>query len=301
MLGGRGRGSGTRPYLMLMEHGRVAAACVALIATLAWLAGCGAQAAGNDAQGSSSTVLRVFAAASLTDAFGEIGADFAQVNHGVTLSDNFGGSDTLAAQIAQGAPADVFASANVAQMSAVVKGGQVDAASVKTFAHNRLVVIYPAANPAHLRSLQDLANPGVKIDLAAQSVPAGQYALDFLTKASVDPSFGSAYKSSVLKNVVSYETDVKAVLAKVSLGEADAGIVYTTDAATKAASVGTLAIPDSLNSIAVYPIAPLKASAHRAAAQAFVDYLTSPQGQAVLAKYGFLAGSDGPQYPPPTG
>lgn len=273
-------------------------AVLVLSLVLTALAGCGTSLAGNDVA-ASPTSLTVFAAASLTGAFGEIATNFEQQNRTVKVTYNFGGSDTLAAQITQGAPAEVFASANVAQMDVVVKGGQVDGASVKTFAHNRLVVIYPSANPAHLRTLQDLAQPGLKLDLAATTVPVGAYALDFLTKASADPSFGASYKANVLKNVVSYETDVKVVLTKVRLGEADAGIVYTTDAATATGSVGTVAIPDALNDVALYPIAPVKGSAHAGLAQQFVEYVDSPSGQATLAKYGFLMGSSGAQYAPP--
>ncbi len=270
-----------------------------LVAALV-LAGCGASASptGNS---NDPVTLNVFAAASLTEAFGEIGTTFHAAHPGVTVSYNFGGSDTLATQIAQGAPADVFASANAAQMDVVVKGGGVDGASVRTFAHNRLVVIYPAANPAGIATLQDLAKKGVKIDLAASTVPAGKYALDFLTKAGADPAFGPSYKAEVLQNVVSYETDVRLVLTKVSLGEADAGIVYTTDAATKAGAVGTLAIPDALNSIAVYPIAPVKSSAHASLAAQFVAYVASAEGQGALAQHGFLPGGSGAQYVPPAG
>jgi len=245
--------------------------------------------------------LKVFAAASLYEAFTEMQTKFQAAHSNVTISYNFGGSDTLATQITLGAAADVFASANTTQMNVVVKAGQVTGTSIQTFAHNRLVVIYPKANPAHVQTLQDLAKSGLRLDLAASTVPVGQYAIDFLTKASADPAFGASFKANVLKNVVSYETDVKVVLAKVSLGEADAGIVYTTDAATKSDSVGTITIPDSLNSIAVYPIAPVKASGHADVAAQFVAYVNATDGQMVLAKFGFLPGRSGPQYAPPAG
>jgi len=269
-----------------------------LLPLFAALAGCGGATTGGATSGPP-VGLTVFAAASLTDAFKEAQTKFQAAHPGVTISYNFAGSDTLATQITQGAPADVFASANTTQMNVAVKGGQVAAASVQTFAHNRLVVIYPKANPAHIQALQDLAKPGLKLDLAAQTVPVGQYAVDFLTKASADPAFGPDFKAKTLKNVVSYETDVKSVLAKVGLGEADAGIVYTTDAATRAGDVGTIVIPDALNSIAVYPIAPVASSAHADVARQFVDYVASADGQAILAKYGFLPGSSGPQYAAP--
>jgi molybdate transport system substrate-binding protein len=150
-------------------------------------------------------------------------------------------------------------------------------------------VIYPKANPAGLQTLLDLATPGVKLVLADKSVPVGQYAVSFLDNAVKDASFGATYKADVLKNVVSYELDVKSVLTKVELGEADAGIVYTTDAATDTTGqAGQLAIPDNLNVIAVYPIAVVKDSPNLSMAQAFVDYVLSTDGQAILTKYGFI-------------
>jgi molybdate transport system substrate-binding protein len=233
--------------------------------------------------------LTVFAAASLTDAFNEIGKNFEAANPGTSVSFNFAGSQQLAQQIGQGAPADVFASANNAQMAGAIKSGQVVSGSQKTFARNRLVVIYPAANPGKLSQLQDLANPGLKVVLADKSVPVGDYALDFLTRASASPDFTATFSPTVLANVVSYETDVKQVLAKVALGEADAGIVYTTDITPDAAAkVGRLNIPDALNTVASYPIAAIQGSANAALAQKFVDYVLSSEGQAVMAKYGFL-------------
>lgn len=241
----------------------------------------------------------VFAAASLRDAFTDIGAAYSRTHPNVVVTFNFAGSDTLAQQIAQGAPADLFASANATQMDVAVKSGAIAGSGVKTFAHNRLVLIYPTANPAHIQTLRDIARPGVKVDLAARSVPVGQYALDFLAKASADPAFGPGYRAAVLKNVVSYETDVKAVLAKIVLGEADAGIVYTTDAATASGKVGAITIPDALNSIATYPIGVVNGSKQAAAARDVLNYIVAAQGQDRLAKYGFLPGSAGRQYTPP--
>ncbi|HLZ09084.1 MAG TPA: molybdate ABC transporter substrate-binding protein [Chloroflexota bacterium] len=233
--------------------------------------------------------LNVYAAASLTAAFGDIGKSFEAANPGTRVTFNFAGSSDLAAQIGKGAPADVFASANEAQMAVVVKSGQIAADAPRPFARNRLVVIYPTSNPAKLAKLQDLANPGVKVVLAAKAVPVGQYALDFLAKANKDPSFGATYQADVVKNVVSYEQDVKAVLTKVTLGEADVGIVYTTDVTPDAASkVGRFVIPDALNTIAVYPIAAVKTSPQGDLAKKFVDYVLGTAGQMVLVKYGFI-------------
>jgi molybdate transport system substrate-binding protein len=183
----------------------------------------------------------------------------------------------------------VFASANGAQMNGVEASGQVVSGTQRTFVRNRLVVIYPTANPGAISTLQDLGKPGLKIVLADKSVPVGGYALDFLTKASASPDFTPAFSATVLANVVSYETDVKQVLSKIALGEGDAGIVYTTDITPdQADKVGRLDIPDALNTVASYPIATIKDSPNAALAQAFVDYVLSPAGQATLARWGFI-------------
>jgi molybdate transport system substrate-binding protein len=284
------------------HHLRAILPGVCLSVLLLALSACGTTTTGTGGSATATSAppvsLNVFAAASLQKAFTQIGTQFHAAHPNVTTTFNFAGSDALATQINQGAPADVFASANGAQMDVVVKAGTVDGTQAKTFAHNRLVVVVPSNNPGQITSLQDLAKPGKKVVLAAKTVPVGGYALTFLTKASADPSFGASYKANVLKNVVSYEADVKSVLAKVSLGEADAGIVYTTDAATAASTTSTLAIPDAFNVIATYPIAPVKASKNASVAQQFIDYVAGPDGQAVLAAYGFIAGSSGAQYTP---
>lgn len=233
--------------------------------------------------------LTVFAAASLADAFKEIGRQFGVANGGATVTFNFAGSDQLATQITQGAPADVFASANTKQMGVAIAAGDVISGTQKTFVRNRLVVVYPKENPGKLAALKDLATPGLKIVLANKSVPVGGYALDFLAKASKLPEYTAEFSPTVLKNVVSYEENVKAVLGKITLGEADAGIVYTTDAATvKDGSIAQLIIPDNLNTIATYPIAATKNAKNPDLARKFVDYVLGPEGQQVLAKYGFI-------------
>jgi molybdate transport system substrate-binding protein len=269
---------------------------LALIAALLLFVGA-LSACGGTSSGSSSTptatsappvTLNVFAAASLKNAFTEIGQKFQQAHSNVTVTFNFAGSQALAQQINQGAPADVFASANQTQMKVVTDAGGADASASKVFARNLLTVIYPKNNPGQITKLQDLAKSGLRIVLAAPSVPAGQYAVDFLTKASADPSFGADYKAKVTANVVSYETDVTSVVTKVVQGEADAGIVYVTDAEANASQLGENAIPTNLQTVAVYPIVPLKGSQNAATAQQFVDFVLSADGQAVLAKYGFM-------------
>lgn len=248
------------------------------------LIGCATQAAIPASQ-----TLTVMAAASLTESFTELGKQFESQHAGVTVQFNFAGSQQLVQQLSEGAPADVFASANAKQMTAAVDAGRVGAAAPRAFVSNRLVVILPSANPGGIASLTDLAKPGLKIVLAAKEVPVGQYSLDFLAKAAQDPAFGSNFQDAVLANVVSYEENVRSVLSKVALGEADAGIVYSSDVTVEASSqVRRIDIPDNLNVIASYPIAVINDSAHPELAQAFVDLVFSEEGQSVLQKYGFL-------------
>ncbi|GAP16491.1 hypothetical protein ADN01_02815 [Levilinea saccharolytica] len=235
--------------------------------------------------------LTVLAAASLTEPFGEIGARFEALHPGVRMQFSFAASSQLAQQIVSGAQADVFASANMQQMTAAAEAGRVAESGSAVFARNRLVVIAPLKNPAGLQSLQDLARPGVKLVLAAAEAPVGQYTLEFLEKASQDGDFGADFQARVIQNVVSYESTVKAVLTKVILGEADAGIVYASDLSQSAAAqVVQFQIPEALNVTAVYPIAVLKDAADPALAAEFAALVRSPEGQQILAKYGFLAG-----------
>ena len=232
--------------------------------------------------------LTVFAAASLTEAFTEIGEAFKDGHPGTEITFNFAGSQQLVQQLAQGAPADVFASANQAQMEAAITSRRVSSNRVQAFAGNRLVVIYPASNPAGLARLQNLANPGLKLVLADKEVPAGDYSLQFLKKASQDAGFEAGFTQKALSNVVSYEENVRAVYSKVTLGEADAGIVYATDLPKgNPDGVGVLEIPDALNVNAEYPIAPIQESLNAELADAFIDFVLSPPGQEILAQYGF--------------
>ncbi len=230
--------------------------------------------------------LNVFAAASLSDAFNEIGAAFGAANPGATVVFNFAGSNQLATQITEGAPADVFASANAAQMDAAVASGRIDAGAAQQFVTNRLVVVTPADNPAGITTLQDLATPDTLLVLAAEEVPVGRYSLEFLDLAAAGAAFDSGFRETVLANVVSYEENVRSVLNKVALGEADAGIVYTSDL-VGVDGVASLEIPDALNVVAQYPIAPLNDSEQPELAAAFVEWVLSDAGQAILGNYGF--------------
>ncbi len=228
--------------------------------------------------------LTVFAASSLTDAFTEIGKAFESSRPGVMVTFNFAGSQALRTQIEQGAPADVFASASGKEMDAAVAGKFISEGTPQVFLTNKLVVILPAGNSAGLQKLEDLANPGVKLVLAAEDVPVGNYARQTLDK--MEALFGAGYKDKVLANVVSNEDNVKQVVAKIQLGEADAGIVYTSDAIA-APDLQTIEIPAELNVIAKYPIASLTNSANATLAKAFMDYVLSAEGQATLKKWGF--------------
>lgn len=232
--------------------------------------------------------LTVFAASSLTGAFNDMGALFEQKHPDAKVTFNFAGSQDLRTQLEQGARADVFAGADTRNMDPL-KSENLLGSNPQVFAHNRLVVIVPKSNPAGIKTLQDLRKPGLKIVIADASVPVGNYALQALDKMSADSSFGASFKETVLKSIVSKETNVKAVVSKVSLGEADAGIAYSTDAQAAGDKLTTIEIPDAFNIIAAYPIAVLKIGSMPTAAQEFVDLVLSPDGQAVLAKYGFVA------------
>lgn len=238
----------------------------------------------------------VFAASSLTDAFQEIGTAFQQANPAAQVTFNFGSSSQLRTQLEQGARADVFASADQAQMANAKKADTI-AGQDRVFARNRLVLIVPRANPAHVTGVKDLANDGLKFVTAQPSVPIGQYTATLLDKASSDPAYGSDFKSRVEGNIVSREDNVRQIVAKVQLGEADAGIVYTTDVTPQVRDqLQQITVPDPLQTIATYPIAVAK-GANAAGGEAFVTFVLSPSGQAILGRWGFLraAGEAAPQ------
>jgi len=231
--------------------------------------------------------LTVFAAASLTDAFEEIGNAFEAANPGVKVNFNFAGSQILRTQLEQGAAADIYASADHKNMDALIEENLVIANSYQDYTSNGLVVVLPPGNPAKLESLKDLANPDIKLVLADESVPAGKYARQILSNMSQNPEYGKYFEADVLANVVSNETDVRQVVTKVELGEADAGIVYVS-AAVAAPELITIPIPVQFNVIAKYPIAILANSPSPGLAETFIAYLVSPAGQAILDKWGFI-------------
>ncbi|MFZ4814635.1 MAG: molybdate ABC transporter substrate-binding protein [Phototrophicaceae bacterium] len=235
-----------------------------------------------------SQTLTVFAAASLTDAFEEIAVGFEAANPGVEVLFNFASSSTLASQLAEGAPADVFASANIAQMR-VARDAERIVGRSRIFTQNRLVLVVPSDNPAGITGLADLANDGVLLVIAAPDVPVRTYTDTLLAHLAADDAYGEAYRAAVLANVVSEEANVRQVAAKVALGEADAGIVYVSDVTPDlSAMVIALPIPDDLNTIARYPIAITNDAADAELAQAFVNYVLSEDGQTVLAGWNFV-------------
>ncbi len=234
--------------------------------------------------------ITVFAAASLREAFTAAAPAFT-AKSGVAVVFDFAGSDALETQIASGAPADVFASANQAQMKKAADAGLL-AGDPQVFARNRLVVIVPKDNPAKLASAADLARKGVKVVLAAPTVPVGNYARIAFANLAKRPAYGADFSTRVQANVVSEEIDVKAVATKVSLGEADAGVVYATDVTPAlAAGVQVLAFPADSAPEAVYPLAVVRASKNADAARAFVTFILSPEGQGYLKARGFITGS----------
>lgn len=235
--------------------------------------------------------ITVFAAASLSDAFQEIRTKFEAENPELRVNFSFAGSQVLRTQLEQGATADVYASADQNNMKMLIQAGLIEENSDQVFVRNRLVVIVPSGNPAELEALQDLGRPGMKIILADSSVPAGNYARQVLTRLSEDPRFGNGYYANVLANVVSNETDVKQVVTKVELGEADAGVVYVSDSVA-VPELNTLLIPDEFNILAEYPIATLSRSPSPDAAELFIAYVLSPDGQAILGKWGFMMEHD---------
>lgn len=245
------------------------AAIVPLLAVL--LTGCGS-GEGDEAGGER---LTVFAAASLTGAFTELGAAFEKARPGVKVTFNFGSSATLAQQIAQGAPADVFAAASPATMKTVTDASL--ATAPRVFVRNKLQIAVPKDNPAKVDDLEDLTDPKVKVALCAEQVPCGAAARKALTAA------GLTVKP------VTLEQDVKAALTKVELGEVDAALVYRTDVLASRGKVLGIAFPEADRAVNDYPIATLAGAPNAALARQFVDLVLSADGAAVLTRAGFLA------------
>ena len=230
--------------------------------------------------------LTIFAAASLTDAFGEIKTDLEAAHPGLSITYNFAGSQALVTQLGEGAEADVFASANNTQMKAAQEKDLIGGEPA-TFVRNELVIVSPPDNPAGIDSPDDLGASGVRLVLAQADVPVGRYAREAVCGMGQDPAtFGEDFVSRVASNVVSEEEDVRDVLTKVELGEADAGIVYVSAAFIGGDKVQQVEIPADFNILATYPIATVSGG-DEALGDAFIAYVLSDDGQATLADFGF--------------
>lgn len=254
-----------------------------LAATAGALAvGCGGPKPATDTGRVAGEVI-VSAASSLTDAFTELARSFEAMYPGARVTLNFASSSALATQINEGAPADIFASADRTQVEAV--SGEQRAAEPVAFARNALVIAKPKGSTA-VRTYADLAKPGLKLVLAAEGVPIGAYSQQSLAAADAAGAFGPGFQSRVIANVRSREANVRALLTKVQLGEADAAIVYRTDIVT-VSEVEGVPVPPAYNVVAEYLISPLKAGKNAAGAAAFTALVLSEEGRALLVRHGF--------------
>lgn len=229
---------------------------------------------GND-EGESGEIT-VFAAASLTDAFTEVGAAFTAANPDATANFSFDASSALVTQITEGAPADVFASADTTNMDKLVEAG-LQGAEPQTFATNLLTIIVAPDNPLGITGVADLQNPDIITVVCAAEVPCGRYANEIFAAAGVTVS------------PASLEQNVRGVVTKVTAGEADAGIVYVTDVIAVGDQASMIEIPDDINVVAEYPIATVAESSNAEIGQAFIDFVLGDEGQAILGEYGFSA------------
>lgn len=247
-----------------------------LLCGFAFLAACASRASHEE--------VLVFAAASLTESFQELEEAFEELNPGVDLVLNIASSTTLRTQILDGASADIFASANLAHMRSLVDAGLVSAEGASVFATNELLLVLAPDNAAGITKIEELARPGLRLVLALPEVPAGDYARQAIT--ALDMQFGPGFEEAVLNNLVSNEDNVRQVLLKVALGEADAGLVYRTDALASP-ELGIIPIPQNSRPEVIYTIAVLDEAVNSDGANAFLTFLFSDQGQAILHSWGF--------------
>jgi molybdate transport system substrate-binding protein len=232
--------------------------------------------------------LTVFAAASLTGAMTDIAKAYETVHPDTKIILNFDGSQALRTQIEEGARADLFLSANTRHMTALRGRGLIVNDSVRIFAKNRLALIVPKHNPANITGIPDLSRPGVRLVMGTKEVPFGDYTRQVLEKMADDPAYGSAFHDAVMANVISEEPSVTSLIAKLRLGEADAGIAYASDVNGGDREIVTsIAVPDKYNVIASYPLGIVEESTVKDRAAAFAEFITSPEGSAILARYGF--------------
>jgi len=232
--------------------------------------------------------LTVFAAASLTGAMTDIAKAYEALHPDTKIVLNFDGSQALRTQIEQGAHADLFLSANTKHMTALQEEGLIVNDSVKTFAKNKLALIVPRENRANITGLPDLAQPNIRLVMGTKDVPFGDYTRQALGKMANDSAYGPAYSDAVMNNVVSEDPAVTALIAHIRVGEADAGIAYASDVNEgDRALITTFPIPDKYNVIASYPLGIVQDSTVQDRAAAFVQFIKSPEGNAILTRYGF--------------
>jgi molybdate transport system substrate-binding protein len=273
---------------------RILSWTAAAVATALLASGMATPTTAGAAAGSKQT-LQVFAAASLSDAFHELARRLEAERPGLDVRVSLAGSQQLVAQLEQGAVADVFASADERWMSYAQAQGLV-AGEPSMFARNRLVLIVPKPNPARISRLQDVSRGGIKLVIAADAVPVGRYTRMVLRNLSRTQDFAPDFATRTLRNVVSEEENVKSVVSKVQLVEADAGFVYRSDVTPATARyVRVFEIPESANVIASYPIALLKDGPAPDAAKAFLDLVLSADGQRVLEQYGLMSVAANPR------
>ncbi len=230
--------------------------------------------------------LTIFGAASLGAALAKVKTAYESANPGTTLTISTDSSSALETKIEQGAPVDVFLSADTANPQKLVDKGLAEG-SVTKFAGNLLTVIVPAGNPAGIKTPADLAKPGVKVIAAGDTVPITKYATQLVANLAKQPGYPADLAARYAANVVSKQDNVSAVVAQIALGEGDAGIVYVTDARTSTRVV-SIEVPIAANVPAAYAGVVIKGTANPAAAEAFMSWLTGPEGQAILASFGFL-------------
>lgn len=233
--------------------------------------------------------LTVFTAGSLKGAFTDIAAAYEEQHPGTKVVLSIDGTQALRTQVEQGARGDVFASANQKHMNALMGEGFIDNATVVNFVKNRVTVALPVSNPGNITELSDLAKSGTKVLIGTPEVPIGNYARQVLDKMAANQSYGQTYEDAVMANVISEETNVNNIIAKLLIGEADAGFTYTSDVVTPAYAdqLTTITIPDEYNVVAQYPIGTLKESADPETAEDFIDFVRSEQGGEILRSYGF--------------
>jgi molybdate transport system substrate-binding protein len=257
-----------------------------MILALLFVAGC---TSAGSAPAPEKKELTVFAAASLSGAMTDIAKVYESGHPDTRIILNFDGSQALRTQIEQGAHADLFLSANSKHMTALQGEGLIVNDSVKVFTKNKLAVLVPKDNRANITGLLDLATPGIRLVMGTKEVPFGDYTRQVLGKMANDTAYGPEYRNAVMKNVVSEDPVVTALVAKLRLGEADAGIAYASDVSEgDKALVTMLPIPDRYNVIAVYPLGIVQESKVKDQAAAFAQFITSMEGNAILTRYGFI-------------